>query len=113
MDTVTTIDVPDYQGPATLRCSAEGNDYDVSVSIVHWRELSYLDHCLDETPSVMHCWRADVEGGVPWPPYGECVLSLPGGGQGRGVLGNVAWTSEQPKTWRAKLTGAGPCPIAG
>ncbi|GAA2990575.1 hypothetical protein GCM10017559_08260 [Streptosporangium longisporum] len=54
-------------------------------------------------------WGADLDGQMPDPPYGDCVLRLPDGREGRAALSGGRGTTGR---WEGQLWGAGPSPTS-
>jgi len=97
-----------YKGPATLISRDETREYAVNACIRESRDIEW-DSDSDATLYDIRRWRADIDGTMPDPPYGDCVLRLPDGREGRAAFADVRGTAT---TWEGQLQGAGPSPTA-
>jgi hypothetical protein len=103
--------LPSYQGPAVL-VFPDGREYQVGVVI---RPEQHVSYAVDErghefTTGVTRSWTAAVDGRVPAPPYGECLVRLPDGSEGLAVFTDMRGSSES-RLWEGDLVGRGPSPV--
>jgi hypothetical protein len=97
-----------YEGPATLIPRDETREYTVNACIRESRDTEW-DFDSGTMLYDVRRWRAHLDGAMPDPPYGDCVLRLPDGREGRAAFADVRGTAT---TWEGQLWGAGPSPTA-
>lgn len=105
---ITGMEGETYTGPATLTPRGETREYAVNARIRESYEAEWdPDH--DVKVSESRKWTAYLDGQMPDPPYGECVLRLPDGREGKGSFGHVRGTAT---TWEGRLWAFGPSPTS-
>lgn len=97
-----------YYGPATFIPRDQDREYAVNACIRESRNIEYDPDTHIKLYDV-RSWRADIDGDLPDPPYGDCVLRLPGGREGKASFAEVRGTAT---TWEGRLWGNGPSPTA-
>jgi hypothetical protein len=100
-----------HKGPAVL-VSPDGREHQVGVIIRSEQDVSYAvdEHGHRFATGVTRSWTATVDGQVPAPPYGECLVRRPDGSEALAVFTDMRGSSGD-RLWKGELVGRGPSPV--